>query len=196
MKIMFLGGQNSKKLSEWIEQQGDNVYYTEQKIGIQDIIRMDRDFLVSYNYRYILHKSVLNAVNGNAINLHISYLPYNRGAHPNLWSFLDETPKGVTIHYIDEGVDTGDIIVQKDVNVAIKGETLKSTYEKLHKEIQILFKENWDAIKMGMFVRKPQAAKGTIHRKADFEKIAAIIGEKGWNIQIEELMRKYKTMMI
>ena len=38
--------------------------------------------------------------------MHISYLPFNRGAHPNYWSFKDNSPKGVTIHFIDNGIDT------------------------------------------------------------------------------------------
>ena len=60
-----------------------------------------------------------------------------------MWSFLEDTPKGVTIHYIDEGIDTGDIIVQKEVFIDEDKETLKSSYEILNKEIQALFKENW-----------------------------------------------------
>ena len=50
------------------------------------------------------------------INLHIGYLPYNRGAHPNFWSFMDNTPTGVTIHEIDKNIDTGKIIYQKIVD--------------------------------------------------------------------------------
>lgn len=46
------------------------------------------------------------------MNLHISYLPWNKGADPNFWSCIDGTPAGVTLHHIDAGVDTGDIIAQ------------------------------------------------------------------------------------
>ncbi|MCL0081308.1 hypothetical protein M1N64_03665 [Peptococcaceae bacterium] len=45
---------------------------------------------------------------GRAINLHISFLPWNRGADPNFWSFIENAPVGVSIHYLDEGIDTGD----------------------------------------------------------------------------------------
>ena len=38
------------------------------------------------------------------INCHGAYLPHNRGAHPNVWSFIDNTPKGGTIQYINENV--------------------------------------------------------------------------------------------
>ena len=39
------------------------------------------------------------------VNLHISYLPFNRGSHPNYWSFVENTPKGVSIHEIDEQIE-------------------------------------------------------------------------------------------
>ena len=45
----------------------------------------------------------------------MSFLPYNRGSHPNFWSFIDDTPKGITIHEIDEGADTGNIVFQKKI---------------------------------------------------------------------------------
>jgi len=40
-------------------------------------------------------------------------LPYNKGSHPNFWSFIENSPKGVSIHEIDEGIDTGKLIASK-----------------------------------------------------------------------------------
>ena len=45
--------------------------------------------------------------------MHISYLPFNKGYYPNLWSHLDSTPSGVSIHEIDKGIDTGKILKKK-----------------------------------------------------------------------------------
>lgn len=149
MKILFLGGNLSKSLSDWIEQQGEIVVYREDKVTINDMSQICPDLIISYNYKYLIPREVIDYVNGKAINLHIAYLPYNRGAHPNVWSFLEDTPKGVTIHYIDEGIDTGDIIVQREVFIDENKETLKSSYEILHREIQKLFKENWVKIRNG-----------------------------------------------
>eukprot|EP00392_Amoebophrya_sp_AT5.2_P019205 g19951.t1 len=63
------------------------------------------DYCVSYGYRHIIRTPVIEGMfdRKRIINLHISYLPYNRGADPNLWSILERTPPGVTIHHIDEG---------------------------------------------------------------------------------------------
>ena len=104
--------------------------------------------VISYNYKYLISREILEILPKNKfINLHISLLPWNRGAHPNVWSFIDDTPKGVSIHVIDEGIDTGDILIQKEVEIFESKHTLKTSYELLHREIQQLFKSNWKKIK-------------------------------------------------
>jgi methionyl-tRNA formyltransferase len=53
----------------------------------------------------------------NVINGHPSYLPYNRGKYPYYWSIVERTPFGATIHRVDDGVDSGDILWQKEIIV-------------------------------------------------------------------------------
>ena len=112
MKILFLGAPDSPVFL-WLKQQGEDVHSTLDKITVDYVLENKFNFLISYGYRYVLKKEILDLFPNRAINLHISYLPYNRGSDPNFWSFIDGTPKGVTIHYLDEGVDTSDIIVQR-----------------------------------------------------------------------------------
>lgn len=148
MKILFLGGnEHSLELSKWLIGQGEEVIYYQDKIDLIFVKEINPDFIISYNYKYIIPKEVVRAYYPRIINLHISYLPYNRGYYPNVWSFLEDTPKGVSIHLVDEGVDTGDILLQKEVFIDEEKETLRSSYLKLQREIQELFKENWEAIK-------------------------------------------------
>ena len=59
------------------------------------------DLVITFNYRYLLKKKIIEKLERPAINLHISYLPFNRGSHPNFWSFIEKTPKGVSIHEIE-----------------------------------------------------------------------------------------------
>lgn len=193
MRILFLGGNMAMSLADWLTHKGEDIVYIEDKINIEDVTKIKPEFIISYNYKYIIPKEIIDYVNGKAINLHISYLPYNRGSHPNVWSFLENTPKGVTIHYIDEGIDTGDIIIQKEVFIDENKETLKSSYEILHKEIQQLFKENWDKIKNGMIPRRPQSGKGSIHFKREFSLFEPFIKEKGWDTPIKELKERWKN---
>jgi methionyl-tRNA formyltransferase len=94
-------------------------------------------------------------------------------------------PKGVTIHYLDEGVDTGDIIVQKQV-VFFESDTLRTSYDKLQEEIQALFKDNWSNIRTGECNRKRQEGKGTSHRLKDKETLSHLL-ISGWDTPITVL---------
>ena len=194
MKILFLGGNLSKSLSDWLISIGEEVIYLEQKIDINFVKKINTEFIISYNYRYIVSKDILKFINNKIINLHISYLPFNRGAHPNVWSFLDNTPKGVTIHNIDEGIDTGDIIVQKEVQIDENNETLKSSYKILNENIQVLFKENWLKIKKGAIKAKKQNEIGTLHYKYESSIFEPLIDKKGWDTSIKELKGKYEYL--
>lgn len=187
MRILFLGYPDSG-LIPWLRQRGEDVFVREEKLTPADFQNAEFDFLVSYGYRHILKKDVLDRFPSRAINLHVSFLPWNRGADPNAWSFLEDTPKGVTIHHIDEGVDTGDIIVQQLVDLP-EHETLAQTYGRLQDSIQALFRENWDQIRAGRAKRLPQPAGGSVHKRSDrsrFEKLLTA----GWDTPVSQLVNR------
>lgn len=72
------------------------------------------EYLISVAWRDIFHKELLSIPSKGAINVHGSFLPRCRGANPTNWAIISgESETGVTIHFIDEGVDTGDIIIQE-----------------------------------------------------------------------------------
>lgn len=72
------------------------------------------DLCLSIYYRYIFSNRFLKVPRTGFINLHPSLLPKYRGAMPSLWAlFNGEKKVGVTLHYIDRGIDSGDIIAQK-----------------------------------------------------------------------------------
>ena len=182
MKILFLGASSSLVFI-WLVNLGENVISTMNKITVAYIYENNFEFLISYGYRYILKKDIIDLFPNRCINLHISYLPYNRGADPNFWSFIDNTPKGVTIHYIDEGIDTGDIIAQRKVYFD-DNETLATSYQKLHLEIQDLFYKNWEFIINLEVERFPQKGKGTFHKTKDKDRYLL---KDGWNTKINLL---------
>lgn len=124
------------------------------------------DLVVSFGYRHILKEPILSAV--PIVNLHVSYLPWNRGADPNFWSWFDATPKGVTIHHIDAGVDTGDILAQRAV-VFGDNETLATSYDKLRAAAIALFADSWPLIRTGKLPRQKQPQAGSSHRLKDKE---------------------------
>lgn len=181
-------------LALWLRSIGEELHVETDKIDEKRLDELNPCSIISYNYRYIIKKNVLAKVEGFAINLHISYLPYNRGAHPNIWSFLENTIKGVTIHCIDEGVDTGDIIIQEMVSLSRHEETLSSSYRKLHDHMQQLFKKNWNDIKNGKITPKSQNGPGTYHNKKDFESVNKLIIRDNWDMKIESLIENYRSM--
>ena len=60
---------------------------------------------------------IFNLSKNGCINFHPALLPTNRGWYPHVHNILDESPAGVTLHLIDEGADTGPILVQKTIDV-------------------------------------------------------------------------------
>ena len=178
-KILFLGNDTSPLL-KWLISVEGFVMQTSEKITTELIHSNNINFIVSYGYRHILGKDILDLLPDRAINLHISYLPFNRGGDPNFWSFVEDTPKGVTIHYLDEGVDTGDVIVQEKVEFDTKKETLATSYEKLQLTIQDLFKQNWQDIKTIKCKRQKQVGKGTSHKVKDKRRLNHLL-EDGWD---------------
>jgi methionyl-tRNA formyltransferase len=127
------------------------------------------DLIMSFGYRYIIKPPLLTGLACSILNLHISYLPWNRGADPNFWSWFEDTPKGVSIHHIAAGIDTGDIVVQREVAFDQNTETLATSFEKLRLAGCALFAESWPAIRTGALPGKPQQGTGSYHRVKDRE---------------------------
>ena len=113
----------------------------------------------------------------------MSYLPYNRGAHPVFWAFYEGTPQGVTIHHIDEGLDTGEIISQKRVWFEDLSTTYKKAYNLLFSEMEHLFIANWEAIKLANYTAKEQSGDGTFHRQIELP-----TWQGGWDRPVNEVL--------
>ena len=130
-------------------------------------------WLVSVFFGYILNPEILKFPRIGAINLHPGFLPFNKGAYPNVWSIYEGTPAGATLHFMETGVDTGDIISQKEVPVRMT-DTGASLYQRLEEASIELFKETWPDLAMGAVTRKPQPEGGSSHRLRDVEAIDKI----------------------
>ncbi|WP_432748547.1 formyltransferase family protein [Pectinatus frisingensis] len=168
--ILFLtNNTNTLDLYKWLLLDNKvRIFY--DKINMSVLKKISPDIIISYNYKYIIDKNIITYMKNNIVNLHISYLPWNKGSNPNFWSFIDDTPKGVSIHLIDDTLDTGVILFQKKVFFNEKNETLRTSYEKLHLEIKALFKKNWEKIKNGDYVIKNQTPGGSYHDIKEYEK--------------------------
>lgn len=174
-------------LNYWLKNKNEDVILFEGKVSPLYIKQNNVDFIISYNYRTIIKPESIELLPHKIVNLHISYLPYNKGASPNIWSFIEGTPCGVTIHEIDSGIDTGDILVQEKIKYDFKYETLGSSYLQSNLKIQSLFIENWEKIKNNKIKPKGQTDKGTFHLSKDLEIYKDIIN---YNDTIEEFLMK------
>ena len=163
-KVLFLGYDETKTtLIHLLLGNNCEVWQTEQEI--HDV--SEYDLVICFGYRYIMPPNVLSTARRAVINLHIGYLPYNRGAHPNFWSFFEGTPSGVTIHCVDEGIDTGDILFQKYVNFDQGELTFRDTHTRLVREIETLFSDNLSALLRNEFVPFRQRGEGSYHHVED-----------------------------
>jgi methionyl-tRNA formyltransferase len=146
----------------------------EEKSVQRRVRDLEPDIGISTLFDYILRPSFLDIFEEEVINLHPAYLPYNRGQYPNVWSIVDGTPAGTTLHYIDPEIDTGDIIARKSVEVE-PVDTGKTLYEKLERASLELFRETWPTIVSGTVSRVEQRKEeGTYHRTEDVDQIDEI----------------------
>lgn len=168
--MLLTNNRNALPLYEWLLSKESCLLYSEY-ITV-DILRNSKPKLViSYNYSNIINEEVIDYMCGQCINLHISMLPWNRGSDPNFWSFFDDTPKGVTIHRVAKGLDTGDIIYQKPQKFDEEKETFASSYHILQESVVELLKQNWNELLSGHYEVLAQKGKGTYHKKCDIKKL-------------------------
>ena len=192
MRCLFLGYNRKKtKLIKMLETKGYKVSNITRKISFSDI--ENNDLYISFGYRKIIPKKIVQRAKRPIINLHLSFLPFNRGAHPNFWSFIEDTPSGVSIHEIDNGVDTGPIIFQKKIKFNYKKNkniTFKSTYNILFKEVESLFAKNINKLISKNYKTYKQKNKFSIHKKKDLPK-----NVKSWSQKIFSYKKNFYKLV-
>lgn len=155
----------------------DRVYTADQledRAVRQTILDLEPQIGLSILFGYILSGTFIRRFPSGVINLHLAYLPYNRGAYPNIWSIVEDHPAGVSLHYLDEGIDTGDIIARREVEVK-PVDTGKTLYRKLEQAGLALFQHEWPSIVAGDVTCRPQPTKeGTYHDTNDVASIDEI----------------------
>lgn len=82
------------------------------------IKELNPDLIVSIFFNQILGKKLLS-ISRDCVNIHPAYLPNYKGVSPVFWALAnDESYTGVTVHYIDKGIDTGEIIYQEKIPIS------------------------------------------------------------------------------
>ena len=176
------------QIERYFLERGDCLKRVEGELNLGDSRLAWMDYTISFGYRHLLSAEIANKYSGRILNVHISYLPWNRGADPNLWSFLEDTPKGVSIHLVDESIDTGPLLAREKVQM-LSGDTLASSYHRLEKSATGLLKRVWPGFINGSLKPQPQETEGTSHASKDKIPWLPFL-TKGWETPICELERK------
>jgi methionyl-tRNA formyltransferase len=183
-KILFLGSEDSAICDRLKKTYSVLVWHA--PLDSSNPFIGECDLAVSFGYRHILKPKILERFKQPVINLHISYLPWNRGADPNFWSFLEKTPSGVSIHQIDQGIDTGAIYAQSEVQHDLEKETLASSYGKLTNEIEGLFFTILPNILSQKINPKKQGPGGSFHKIKDKNPYLKLL-HSGWNTPLRDV---------
>ncbi|HUI30628.1 MAG TPA: formyltransferase family protein [Candidatus Acidoferrales bacterium] len=126
------------------------------KDSIESLIKSRIDLLFSFQYDQIINQEVIDTAKFGAINLHFAPLPKYRGVSPIAMAMLNgENEFGVTLHYMDPGVDTGDIIAQKIFDMSFV-KSARELYDLCVGKSVELLRENVDDILRLKNSRVPQ----------------------------------------
>jgi methionyl-tRNA formyltransferase len=179
-KCLFLGYKKNKTSLINFLKQKNYIVKNYQKIPSLKIFK-ENDFILLFGFRKIIPENIIKKLKKPIYNIHLSFLPFNRGAHPVLWSLINNTPFGVSIIEIDRGIDTGKIIFRKKININVnlkKYSTINKIYKYIFLKAEILFKKNFIKILKKQYKLTPNnSTKNDIHYKKDIPKIIT-----NWNL--------------
>ena len=161
INILALPNKSDKGYDGW--QKSFKRFAKQKKISItnlKDLQKQKNLFLFSLEYEKILNIKKFNTK--NLFNFHFSLLPKYRGCHTNYFQIKNgEKVSGVTLHKIDSGIDTGDVIDSLKFRIS-KNSTAYENYDKLLNKSVLLFKKNIKKILNGNYrVKKQNLKKGS-----------------------------------
>jgi methionyl-tRNA formyltransferase len=123
---------------------------------IQAIRDLKPDVIVVNCYQFYLTKVLLDIPPLGAINFHASFLPRHAGMHPLFWAiWYGDRETGMVVHYLDEGIDTGDIIYETRVPI-LTGDTVNDLYHRIFETSKPLVRRLLDDLDARTLPRKPQ----------------------------------------
>ncbi len=124
--------------------------------GVEDLKALKPDLCVTAAFGQILSEEILSIPRLGTINVHASLLPKYRGSSPANWVLIKgETITGVTTMMTDKGIDTGDILLQKEVSIKAQ-ETAGDLTQRLAEAGAELLIATLEALKKGTLERHPQ----------------------------------------
>jgi len=188
MNILLLGSDAS--LLNCFDKRRDFFLFADNLEQLKVIFQHSSvDILISYGFRHRVPKEFLNRVSLMSMNLHIGLLPFNKGSHPNVWSHLENTPSGVTLHEMVEHIDEGNVIIQSEVKID-DSHSFRTSYELLKEEMQSLFSDWWISSTKPYGEPNPASSSGTKHFQRHLAALDGVLLD-GWDTKIARAKELY-----
>lgn len=158
-------------------------------VAMLDSLRLD--YLLSVHFPYIITQGVLDIPRVGTLNLHPAYLPFNRGWHTPSWAILEGTPYGATLHWVDEGTDTGAIALQRAIDIRYT-DTADTLYARvLTAELELLRKAI-PLLKTDALPCEPQRGRGSEHLKSDLRRVRRLNLDE--RLPVREVLRRLRAL--
>lgn len=174
---------------------GENIpIYQPQSLKGEDFYNLlksiNPDIIVVVAYGKIIPKNVLDFPKHGCVNVHGSLLPKYRGASPiNAAIINGDKITGITTIYMDEGIDTGDMLLKESTEIG-ENETFGEVYDRLAQIGGKLLSETLNQIKHGIAKREKQPEIDT----PDVKKINNDMCEINWNLSAKEIHDKIRGL--
>ena len=155
---------------------------------LNEVKKLNPDIICVVAYGKILPKELLDIPKFGCINVHGSLLPKYRGAAPIQWSVINgDKTTGITTMYMNEGMDTGDIILQEETEIG-EDETTGELWERLSKIGANLLVKTIELIEKGLAKKIPQSENYSMAPMLNKE-MAQINWEEKTAVEIKNLVR-------
>jgi methionyl-tRNA formyltransferase len=129
------------------------------------------DLIISCHSRQIFPAKLVNSV--RCINIHPGLNPYNRGWYPQVFSIIKKMPLGATIHEMDDQIDHGNIITQKEIELCSWDTSLTAYNKVIQAEVELMNEFIEDIIN-GTYHATPMQSEGNYNSKEDFKKLCEL----------------------
>jgi methionyl-tRNA formyltransferase len=171
MEAVFLGMNDAgEEVYDWLNQREDVevLALLTEKEQLSLIKELEPEIVISAGFEHKVPKEIIEVPEQGIVNLHPSYLPYNRGSHAFIWPIADRNVAGVSIHYMTENIDEGPIIDKRKIDIE-PDDTAGNLHDKLMSEQVDQFKEFWPRIKEGIRTEEQDPEEGTVNYKKDLD---------------------------
>lgn len=160
----------------------DVLHYYDHKETPVLLLNEEVSYLFLLSWKHIVPNFLLSHVTKGVVNLHYSLLPRHRGVYPVNWAIQSgDSETGVTFHFVDDGIDTGPIIVQKRTSISWCDDAY-SLLRKLDQVAYDLFQEIWPNRSnwLSWTNNYKQGVNGSYHSKKEYISGDEVFLEKGY----------------